>query len=148
MFVGVAEGKHFKSAVLSVRRDGRDMQDFFKLTLSDVLLNSLQTQSSGDSFEVRASLTYSKIEMSYRPQLPNGSSGAEIKGGWDIKQNKVAFAGDPSVVLGLVEAGGNLNFVSGVPEPATWATLAVGLGLIGALARRRRAAPVPCSARE
>ncbi len=141
MFLGVAKGTHFKSAVLSVRRDGKDPQDFFKMTLSDVLLNSLQTQTSGDSFEVRASLNYSKIEMSYKPRKADGTYGSEIKGAWDLEQNKVAFTGDPAVVLGLVEAGGNLNFVSGVPEPATWASLAAGRGLIGAMARRRRAAP-------
>jgi hypothetical protein len=46
-------------------------------------------------------------------------------------------------MLGLVEAGGNVNFVSGVPEPATWASLAAGLGLLGVMARRRRPAPDP-----
>lgn len=148
MFLGVAEGKHFKTAVLSVRRDGENPQDFFKMTLSDVLLNSLQTQSNGDSFEVRASMTYSKIEMSYRPQNRDGSYGSEIKGAWDIRQNKVAFAGDPAVVLGLVEAGGDLNFVSGVPEPATWASLAAGLGLMGVLVRRRRSGPGTHAMRE
>jgi hypothetical protein len=30
----------------------------------------------------------------------------------------------------------------GVPEPATWATILVGLGMVGGLARRRRALPV------
>lgn len=141
MFLGVAEGKHFKSAVLSVRRDGPNDQDFFKMTLSDVLLNSLQTQAVGDSFEVRASLTYGKVEMSYRALDAHGALGPEIKGGWDLRLNKVTFTGDPAVVLGLVEAGGNLNFVSGVPEPSTWASLAAGLGLLGVMARRRRAAP-------
>jgi len=29
--------------------------------------------------------------------------------------------------------------VSAVPEPATWASMVVGFGLVGALARRRRA---------
>jgi len=146
MFLGVAEGKHFKSAVLSVRRDGKDQQDFFKMTLSDVLINSLQTQTNGDSFEIRASLNYSKIEMSYKPQKPDGSYGSEIKGAWDLQENRVAFAGDPAVVLGLVEAGASLNFVSGVPEPATWASLAAGLGLLGVMARRRRAVPeAPCT---
>lgn len=141
MFLGVAQGKHFESAVLSVRRDGKDSQDFFKMTLSDVLLNSLQTQTNEDSFEVRASMNYSKIEMSYKRKNADGTYGAEIEGAWDLKQNKVAFTGDPAVVLGLVEAGGNLDFVSGVPEPATWASLAAGLGLVGVMARRRRTAP-------
>lgn len=138
MFAAVAEGKHLGPATLFVRRDGGNATDFFTMTLSDVLINSLQTQSNGDSFEVRASMTYSKIEMSYRPQKADGSYGAEIRGGWDIQKNQVTFAGDPAVVLGLVEAGGNLNFVSGVPEPATWASLAAGLGLVSVLARRRR----------
>jgi hypothetical protein len=36
------------------------------------------------------------------------------------------------------------QFASAVPEPATWASMVLGLGLAGAgLRRRRRAAPFP-----
>jgi uncharacterized protein (TIGR03118 family) len=39
------------------------------------------------------------------------------------------------------EAHGLLGSISPVPEPATWATMIVGLGLLGAALRRRRGGP-------
>jgi type VI secretion system secreted protein Hcp len=138
LFLGVAQGTHFKSALLTVRRDGKEQQEFFKMTLSDVRITSLKSQAYGASIIVDAAMSYDKIAMSYRPQKDDGSLGSEIKGEWDLKQNEVTFSGDPMVMLGLAEAGGSLNFVGQVPEPATWASLAAGLAVVGAIVRRRR----------
>ena len=50
-------------------------------------------------------------------------------------------------ITGLVFGSGGNSFEvdsiasAGVPEPATWATMIVGLGLVGAVARRRHAMP-------
>ncbi|MFX8289507.1 PEP-CTERM sorting domain-containing protein, partial [Acinetobacter baumannii] len=55
--------------------------------------------------------------------------------------NALGFSGDPTVLMGLAEAGGNVDLVSlPVPEPATWATMAAGLGVLGlaAVAQKRR----------
>jgi hypothetical protein len=38
------------------------------------------------------------------------------------------------------DAGQVVNPPGGIPEPATWAMLIAGFGLVGAAARRRRAA--------
>jgi len=143
LFLGAANGTHFKSALLTVRRAGKEQQEFFKMTLGDVLITDLESHAGSDGVAVSAAMSYGKIEMVYKPQNADGTLGSEVKGGWNIRENKVAFSGDASVMLGLVEAGGNVNFVSGVPEPATWASLAAGLGLLGVMARRRRPAPDP-----
>ena len=42
--------------------------------------------------------------------------------------------------------GVTMNAVGGVPEPATWAMMILGIGGIGAMARRRRAAGLAMSA--
>lgn len=141
LFLGVANGKNFKSALLTVRSSGgKTPSEFFKMTLSDVQIISLESQGFGDGIEVNAAMSYSKIEMAYRPQKADGSLGTEIKGEWNLKENKASFSGDPEVMLGLAQAGGNLNFVGTVPEPATWASLAAGLALVAAITRRRRQA--------
>jgi len=140
LFLGVANGTHFKDALLTVRRPGKDQQEFFKMSFRDVQIVSLKSQAFDDAIQVDAALTYDVIQMVYRPLKSDGSLGTEIKGEWTIKQNKASFSGDPMVMMGLAEAGGALNFVNQVPEPATWASLAAGLVVVGALARRRRLA--------
>jgi type VI protein secretion system component Hcp len=34
------------------------------------------------------SLRFSKVEISYFPQLPDGSKGPAVNAGWDLKVNK------------------------------------------------------------
>ena len=34
------------------------------------------------------SLNFAKIEFEYKSQKPDGTLGAPVKGGWDLKQNK------------------------------------------------------------
>jgi type VI secretion system secreted protein Hcp len=140
LFLATANGKHLDSAVLTVRSSGgKAPSEFFKMTLSDVQMLSLQSRSFGDAIQVNAAMSYKKIEMSYRPQNANGTLGSEIRGQWDIDANKVmSFSGDPEVLFGLAQAGGNLDFAGSVPEPATWASLAAGLAVVAGIARRRR----------
>lgn len=141
MFLAVAGGEKLGFATLSVQRTGGNPQTFFTMDFKEVRLTSLTSDGSqgGAYIAVSAALVYDAIEMSYRPQNKDGSLGTEITGRWDVKQGKAAFAGDPGVMRGLAEAGGSLNFVAAaIPEPATWALLAGGLGVIGLIARRRR----------
>jgi hypothetical protein len=50
---------------------------------------------------------------------------------------------DPMITVPVgysLDLSPGIDFAAGVPEPATWATMLLGLGLVGGLARRRRAA--------
>jgi type VI secretion system secreted protein Hcp len=89
LMLACASGKHFKSAVLTARKAGKGQQEFLTFSLSDVLVSAYQTGGAeevvpGDS----VSLNFSKIQMEYKPQNPDGSLGTPIKAGWDAKQNK------------------------------------------------------------
>lgn len=90
LMLACASGKHFKSAVLTARKAGKGQQEFLTFSLSDVLVSAYQTGGAegevvpGDS----VSLNFSKIQVEYKPQNPDGSLGASIKAGWDAKQNK------------------------------------------------------------
>ncbi len=60
-------------------------------------------------------------------------------------QNSLALGGTDTITGGthpaiLIDAGGAL--VAGVPEPASWALMLLGVGAVGGVARRRRFAPV------
>ena len=90
LMLACASGQHFKSAVLTARKAGKGQQEFLTFSLSDVLVSAYQTGGAegevapGDS----VSLNFSKIQVEYKQQNPDGSLGASIKAGWDVKQNK------------------------------------------------------------
>jgi len=142
MFLALTQGKHIKEVTLDVVRPGERSSPFFQMSFEDVLLSSLSVVGSGEEPVASLSFSYSKVELVYTPQDPKGGAGKAVKGGWDLKDAKASFSGDPMVVLGLFESGGNVNLaaVPEVPEPGTWAMLGGGLLLVGVLARRRRSA--------
>jgi type VI secretion system secreted protein Hcp len=90
LMLACASGKHLKSAVLTARKAGKGKQEFLTFSLSDVLVSAYQT--GGVEGEVvpadSVSLNFSKIQVEYKQQNPDGSLGASIKAGWDVKQNK------------------------------------------------------------
>ena len=90
LMLACASGKHLKSAVLTARKAGKGQQEFLTFSLSDVLVSSYQT--GGAEGEVipadSVSLNFSKIQVEYKEQKADGSLGASIKAGWDVKKNK------------------------------------------------------------
>ena len=91
LMLACASGKHIKLATLTARKAGKTQQEYLTFKFSDVLVSSYQTGGSegGDVVPLdQVSLNFSKIEMSYREQKPDGTLGAETKVGWDLKSNK------------------------------------------------------------
>lgn len=91
IFQSAAAGQHFKSAVVTFRRRGGEQQEFLKYKFEDVLVSEYdQGGSQQPPLLEEVDFKYSKIEISYRPQNPDGSLGPEIKAGWDLKANKAS----------------------------------------------------------
>lgn len=93
LFLACANGEHIKKAVLVARKAGKDQQEYFKMTLTDLLVSSFQSSGhgQGDALPVdQISLNFAKVEVSYKEQKADGSLGGEIKAGWDVKANKMA----------------------------------------------------------
>lgn len=142
MFVALTQGKRIKEITLEVVRPGgaKSSGPFFQMSFEDAVLSSLTVVGTGEEPIATLSFSYSKVELVYTPQDPKGGNGKESSGSWDLNEKlEPEFSGDPMVVLGLFESGGNVNLaaVTGVPEPGTWAMLALGLATLGAAARRR-----------
>ncbi len=90
LMLACASGKHFKHAVLTARKAGKSQAEFLTFSLSDILVSAYQI--GGAEGEVvpmdNVSLSFSKIQVEYKQQKPDGSLGTSVKAGWDVKQNK------------------------------------------------------------
>jgi type VI secretion system secreted protein Hcp len=92
-FLACATGKHIPKVELKAARLSNDtLQEYLVITLTDVLVSSLNHESadaSGNQTVLESvSFNYAKIEISYKPQNPDGSLGAPVMAGYDVKANK------------------------------------------------------------
>jgi type VI secretion system secreted protein Hcp len=85
-----ATGEHLKKAVLTCRKAGGEQQPYLIVTMSDLLVSSYQSGGAhGDVLPMdQISLNFAKIEWEYKPQDEKGKTGAPVKTGYDLKQNK------------------------------------------------------------
>lgn len=90
LMIACATGKHYKLATLTARKAGGDQQEFLVVKLSDLIVSSYNTEGAGhDNSPVpleHISLNFSKLEMFYKPQKPDGTLDAEIKQGYDFSK--------------------------------------------------------------
>jgi hypothetical protein len=73
-------------------------------------------------------------------QVPNSYSGQFFGFTSTDAFKKVSYTGGTQPGVAETHNLDNLSFGSAVPEPAAWAMLITGFGLVGAVARRRRMA--------
>ncbi|RDJ24961.1 Hcp1 family type VI secretion system effector [Bosea caraganae] len=88
-----ATGEHIKKAVLFVRKQGKDQQEAYTVTLEDLLVSSYQSGGSNGSGSVpvdQFSLNFTKIKFEYKPQKADGSLDGAITGTWNVKTNKTS----------------------------------------------------------
>ena len=83
-----ASGKHIKKAVLFVRKQGETQQDYYVLTLEDLLVSSYQSGDAAGGSSIptdQFSLNYAKIKYEYKAQKADGSLEAPRTMTRDIK---------------------------------------------------------------
>jgi type VI secretion system secreted protein Hcp len=81
-----ASGEHFKKAVLTSRKAGKEQQEYLKITLSDIVISSYSVEAGttdNSSLTDRISISFEKIEFEYRETKADGTLGPVIKGEWD-----------------------------------------------------------------
>lgn len=90
LMLACATGEHIKKAVLTVRKAGKDQQEYMKVTLEDLLVSSYQDGGhEGSVFPSdQFALNFSKIEFDYKEQKADGTLGGSVKTGYDVKANK------------------------------------------------------------
>ena len=89
LMLACAQGAHIKSAILTCRKAGKDQQEYLKVTFTDLLVSSYVTQGAGNANVVpldQISLNFTKVEIEYKEQKPDGTLGGAIKAFYDMKQ--------------------------------------------------------------
>lgn len=84
------DGRHFKEALLTVRKAGGDSPvEYLKLKMTEVLVTSVSSGGAGgeDRLTENVTLNFGKFEFIYTPQKPDGSADPEIKQMWNITTN-------------------------------------------------------------
>ena len=91
LFLACACGEHIGDAELHIRKAGGDQQTFVTWKFTDILISSYQTGGSGHGNPLptdQVSFNFTKIEMEYKPQKADGTLGAAVKTGYDVKLGK------------------------------------------------------------
>ena len=100
LFLLCATGEHIPQAKLICRKSGKGQQDFLIVTFSNGLVSSFRTlgnmpigmgHGSADVDNVlpldEIKINFARIEVEYREQRNDGTMGAVIKAGYDLKLN-------------------------------------------------------------
>ena len=84
-----ANGDHFPSAKLTVRKAGADPLEYLIITMTNVLVTSVQSGGSGgeDKLTENVSLNFAEVEVQYTKQLEGGGGDTPKLFGWDIASN-------------------------------------------------------------
>lgn len=90
LMLACANGKHFKDAVLVLRKSGEDKLEFETVTMTDVVISSYQSSGHGGNGVLpsdSASLNFAKIEFSYVEQDNKGKGKGAVTTSWNVKSN-------------------------------------------------------------
>jgi type VI secretion system secreted protein Hcp len=90
LMAACAKGEHIKEATITVRKAGKDQQEYLVITMKDVLVTSVSTTGTaeGGTAVEGVALTFAKVDLEYKPQKPDGSLDAGIHFEFDLKANK------------------------------------------------------------
>jgi type VI secretion system secreted protein Hcp len=89
LMLSCASGEHIKSAILTCRKAGKEQQEYLKVTFTDLLVSNYQTNGTGAADIIpmdQISLNFTKVEVEYKEQKPDGTLGGAIKAFYDMKQ--------------------------------------------------------------
>ncbi|RKO01579.1 type VI secretion system tube protein Hcp [Burkholderia mallei] len=101
LFLMCATGEHIQNAKLICRKSGKGQQEFLTISFASGLVSSFRTlgnmpisqlgHASGEVDGVlptdQIRINFVQIEFEYREQRNDGTMGAVIKAGYDLKQN-------------------------------------------------------------
>ncbi|MCW7540745.1 type VI secretion system tube protein Hcp [Aquabacterium sp. A7-Y] len=89
LMLACCNGKHYKEAVLTVRKAGEKPLEYIKITMKEVLISNLSTGGSGgeDRLTENVTLNFAEFKIEYAPQKPDGTGEAVVEAAWNIAEN-------------------------------------------------------------
>ncbi|WP_047194642.1 Hcp family type VI secretion system effector [Caldimonas brevitalea] len=89
LMLACCNGKHYKEAVLTVRKAGEKPLEYIKITMKEVIVANLSTGGSGgeDRLTENLTLNFAEFKVEYTPQKPDGSGEAVVESAWNIAEN-------------------------------------------------------------
>jgi type VI secretion system secreted protein Hcp len=89
LFLACATGRHLRTAVLTGVRSGEAEREFLTYKLTDVVVTSVHHgDSSASAPGDRFSLQFAKVEVTYRPQRPDGSTATPVTVSYDVAAHR------------------------------------------------------------
>ena len=83
-----ATGVHIKEATITHRKAGKGQQEFLIFKMNDVIITGVTLSDNETGLPESVSLTFSKIDLEYKPQKADGTLDAGVHFKYDIKANK------------------------------------------------------------
>ena len=89
LMMSCCSGKHYKEALLTVRKAGDKPLEYIKITMKEVLVSAVSTGGSGgeDRITENVTLNFAAFKVEYTPQKADGSGDAAIECAWKIAEN-------------------------------------------------------------
>lgn len=89
LYLSCCNGKHFKEALLTVRKAGEKPLEYIKITMKEVIITSVSTGGSGGEERLTENITlnFAEFKHEYTPQKPDGSADATVEAAYHIAQN-------------------------------------------------------------
>jgi type VI secretion system secreted protein Hcp len=84
-----ATGIHLKDATITQRKSGKGQQEFLVIKMNDVIITSVTHGDDPNHSSEVVSLTFSKVDLEYKPQKPDGSLDAGIHFKYDLVGQKI-----------------------------------------------------------
>ncbi len=85
-----ANGQHIQEMILVCVLKGGKAQgaEMYRIKLSDVLVTGVKLSADHMAALEEVTFNYTKVEWEFKPLRPDGSLGAPVKGGYDLKLQK------------------------------------------------------------
>jgi type VI secretion system secreted protein Hcp len=84
-----ATGDHIKEGTITVRKAGKEQQEFLIIKMNEIIVTSVAPASGGEAISESVSLQFAKVVLEYKPQKDDGGGlDASVFFKYDIKGNK------------------------------------------------------------